>query len=901
MAVLTAAVWSCGKTVVEPPDPEPTTIELSAEVVSLDALGATQSLTATVKDQDGNAMSGQSVTWTSATPAIATVSDAGVVTAVANGTATVTATSGSLSAAANVTVAQVPASLAKIAGDGQMGEVGEDLAEDIEVEVQDRLGNPVPGGSGGALASALVMFEVTAGGGSVSPASAAVNVSGRATATWTLGTSPGPQGLSATVAGGQVATPFAASFTSSGVALTPGAIAVQSGDAQSGTVATALANPIVVRVADAFDNDIEGAIVTFAVTGGGGSVNPPTATTDAGGLASATWTLGNAPGANELTFSVPAVTPGTATATGVVGPPATVTVQAGDGQSAEVNTAVTTAPSVVVADVGGNVLDAVSVTFAVASGGGSITGPSATTNASGIATVGSWTLGTTAGTNTLGATAGAATPATISATGTAGAATSAAVDVGDNQGAIVNTAVAIPPRVIVTDEFNNPVDGHTVDFAVTGGGGSITGASQQTGTDGLAAVGSWTLGPSEGANTLTATPAGLTPVVFAANGVAAAPASIAVNDGDNQIGLVGFGTNVAPSVLVLDGGGNPFVGAQVDFAVTMGGGSVTGASVTSDADGIARVGKWTLGAAPGTNTMTATAVGAGISGNPVTFTANGQVSAFNIEVRYLSTVTATQQAAFDSAVAKWMRLVIGDLSNVQVTVAAGACATGQPALNETVDDVVIFATLAPIDGPGQIIGQAGPCLIRTNGFLTIVGTMTFDTDDLAPIEAAGQLPSVILHEMGHVIGIGTLWPLLGFLQNPSLPSSPGVDTHFTGPMAIAAFDALGGTSYTGGAKVPVENTQGGQGTRDGHWRESTFDEELMTGFTDTGGMPLSSMTVASLWDLGYAVNLDAADPYVHTFTLRAGSSGNVRLLNDIRRGPVYVVNSAGEIVNVVQQ
>ena len=62
-------------------------------------------------------------------------------------------------------------------------------------------------------------------------------------------------------------------------------------------------------------------------------------------------------------------------------------LNAGNGQTATVNTAVATAPSVIVYDAYNNPVPNVIVTFAVASGGGSVTGASATTNASGIATV----------------------------------------------------------------------------------------------------------------------------------------------------------------------------------------------------------------------------------------------------------------------------------------------------------------------------------------------------------------------------------------------------------------------------------------------------------------------------------------------------------------------------------
>src|SRR5207249_6149902 len=103
-----------------------------------------------------------------------------------------------------------------------------------------------------------------------------------------------------------------------------------------------------------------------------------------------------------------------------------------------------------------------------------------TTDASGIATVGSWTLGTSAGTNTLTATSSGLSPVTFTATGTAGEASSLAIAAGDNQSAPVGTAVATRPAVLVRDQFNNPVPDVTVTFAVASGGGSVTGASQLT-------------------------------------------------------------------------------------------------------------------------------------------------------------------------------------------------------------------------------------------------------------------------------------------------------------------------------------------------------------------------------------------------------------------------------------
>src|SRR4029077_3080011 len=137
---------------------------------------------------------------------------------------------------------------------------------------------------------------------------------------------------------------------------------------------------------------------------------------------------------------------------------------------------------------------------------------------------------------------------------------------------------------------------------------------------------------------------------------------------------------------------------------------------------------------------------------------------------------------------------------------------------EVIDDLLIEAQGVSIDGPGKILGQAGPTHLRpasagASAFLPAKGLMSFDTADLAQMQADGTLLDVITHEMGHVIGIGTIWENKGLLvgagsNNPT----------FKGAKAKKEFGVLKGT---GPAKVPVENT-GGPGTRDGHWRETVF-------------------------------------------------------------------------------
>jgi hypothetical protein len=130
--------------------------------------------------------------------------------------------------------------------------------------------------------------------------------------------------------------------------------------------------------------------------------------------------------------------------------------------------------------------------------------------------------------------------------------------------------------------------------------------------------------------------------------------------------------------------------------------------------------------------------------------------------------------------------------------------------------------------------------------------MSFDTADLAEMQANGTLLDVITHEMGHVIGIGTIW-----MNKKLLVGANTTNPRFTGTGAKKEYGLLKGT---GPVAVPVENT-GGAGTRDSHWRESVFKNELMSGFIAAPNNPISKLTVASLKDLGYVVALTAAEPY----------------------------------------
>ncbi len=431
---------------------------------------------------------------------------------------------------------------------------------------------------------------------------------------------------------------------------------VYAGDGQSAVAGTAVADAPAVYVEDGSGNPVAGLTVTFVVTGGLGSITGATAVTGDDGVAAVgSWTLGSTPGTNTLRATCAGVSgsPLTFTATGTSGPAVRMVLQAGDGQSATVGSAVPVDPSVKVTDAGGNPVPNVGVTFAVASGGGSLTGWNAKTDAAGVATVGTWKLGTAAGANTLTATSAGLTgsPVVFTATGTPGPASKMSMNAGNAQTVHVGTPVTLPPSVLVTDAYNNPVPGVAVAFTVVSGGGSITGAAATTDAAGIAAAGSWTLGTTAGGNTLTAAKAGLSgsPVTFTATGLTGSPTTITPASGNGQSATVATAVAAATTVRVTDTYGNPVAGVAVTFAVTFGGGSATGQSVTTNASGYAAVGSWNLGTTAGANTLTATSLG--LTGSPVTFTATGTagasagyvVSSSNYSPPIGSSVTITAQ------------------------------------------------------------------------------------------------------------------------------------------------------------------------------------------------------------------------------------------------------------------
>lgn len=205
---------------------------------------------------------------------------------------------------------------------------------------------------------------------------------------------------------------------------------------------------------------------------------------------------------------------------------------------------------------------------------------------------------------------------------------------------------------------------------------------------------------------------------------------------------------------------------------------------------------------------------------------------FNITVDY--TGDQSYLTYFDQAKTLWESIITADLPDIN-----------------GIDDLQISAQVNAIDGAGGVLGSAGPTFVRSGSNLPYQGQMQFDSADIAGMVSNGTLLKVILHEMGHVLGLGTLWSTFGF------NSTVG---QYTGAQGLAAYKAMSGGNPAA-TFVPLETT-GGAGTANVHWSESVFNSELMTGYAEnSSNMPLSILTISALDDLGYEVDTSQAESY----------------------------------------
>ncbi len=285
---------------------------------------------------------------------------------------------------------------------------GRPLGQQPVVQVLDADGNPA------TARGVLVTAAIASGGGTLS-GEAAIRTDATGKAAFTnlalVGTA-GPRILRFTANGLQPA-------VSAPIGLGPGdaaTITPSAGNNQTAAAGTAVAVAPAVLIVDGAGNPISGMSVAFVVESGGGTVTSGAVATDANGIATVgEWRLGQRAGPNALR-----ATAGTLdllfTATGIVGPAAKLIVTAGNAQTATIGTALPVAPAVKVTDAFDNPITGLAVTFAVASGGGTVTGATAISDATGLVTSGGWTLGLLPGIQTVTASRSGGPSVTVTAT-----------------------------------------------------------------------------------------------------------------------------------------------------------------------------------------------------------------------------------------------------------------------------------------------------------------------------------------------------------------------------------------------------------------------------------------------------------------------------------------------------
>lgn len=463
-----------------------------------------------------------------------------------------------------------------VSGDGQRAEVGEEMDEPLVVEV-------LAEDSGEPIGGADVRWSVLSGEASVDPASTSTDASGRSQTVVTAGAVAGDVTVAAEVAGFVVT--FELQVTGTGGAYT---LEKVYGDNQTAGQGQTL-DPYGVRVLDPDGFPAQGVTIQWAIVTGGGTLSSYGTTTNQHGIAQTAVTF---PDQGTGTHRVRATSPDladqvtfTSTIVGDDTDPV-LELHSGDGQTGLAGQDLAQPVAVKLRTQDGTPLSGETIEWVVTSGGGTVSSTTTTTDGSGVASV-AWTLGQQLGEQTLEARRPDAAGSPVEFIAHAqpdGEDLEMRRWGGNNQQAPPGMPLPQPLRVQVIDGAGVAVEGVTVAWAVTSGGGVVSDRTTVTDSDGIAEV-SWHLGHEEGTQTVEATAEGVqgSPLVFEAN--ATEDYSFTIDSGDGQVGEPGEELDSPYVVRLLDGSQSPVEGADIIWEVDAGGGEVvdpaTGQSSTA--------------------------------------------------------------------------------------------------------------------------------------------------------------------------------------------------------------------------------------------------------------------------------------------------------------------------------
>mmetsp|Transcript_564 Transcript_564/g.1312 ORF Transcript_564/g.1312 Transcript_564/m.1312 type:complete len:625 (-) Transcript_564:227-2101(-) len=195
-----------------------------------------------------------------------------------------------------------------------------------------------------------------------------------------------------------------------------------------------------------------------------------------------------------------------------------------------------------------------------------------------------------------------------------------------------------------------------------------------------------------------------------------------------------------------------------------------------------------------------------------------------------------------SAAQRWEQVIAADrwgpwAPTMFTTISEEFIATERPA--EPIDDMYLGIIVGKLDGSGGRFAEAGPDRLMSGGRI-VASSILIDEADLQNVINNEIFEQLMLHEMGHCLGMGTLW-------------SDGV--HYEG------------TTYIGANGVKAWNDMGCTGplpmAKDvAHWNDDCFTTEVGTHYLKfRQPVHISSVTLGALEDLGYAVNREEEDAY----------------------------------------
>ncbi len=784
-----------------------------------------------VLDAVGNPASGLTVTFTKPATGASGNFAGGVNTATTNATGFATApvftansTAGSYTVSANVSglMATATFSLTNTAGSAstiiatagtpQSAQVGTAFSTAFQATVRDTFSNPVQG--------VLVTFSAPTTGargtfvGGLSVVTASTNASGIATATtFTANTVAGTYAVSASVSG--VTTPATFSLTNTaGAAFT---ISATAGTPQSTPINTLFPIGLQATVRDEFSNPVNGVVVTLSAptTGASGTftggLTSTTATSGANGIAIAPdFTANSVAGSYSVSASAAGIgTSATYSLTNTPGPATTLTANAGTPQSAQVNTAFSTALQAKVVDAGNNPVSGVSVTFTAPTGAGIATGTfagglssvSATTNGSGLATAPTFRANTKSGAYSVTASVtGIASPATFSLTNTAGAASTIATTVGTPQSAEVGTAFALNMQVIVQDAFTNPVNGVTVTFnaPLTGASGTFAGGvnTATTNASGLATAAVFTANGTAGTYTVSATASGVaTPANFTLTNRPGPPASVTATAGTPQSAQVGsaFATNF--KAVVRDASSNTVSGVTVTFTAPSSGatgrwGGLATITATTNTNGEATATVFTANTTAGSYSVTGGVTGVATPatysltnapGPAASITATaGTPQSTQISTAFPVNLQVIVKDAFNNAVPNVVVTFTTPASGAGGTFAGGNTATTGPSGTATANVFVANFTAGSYVVNATVSGVATPAPFN----------LTNTPGDPASITASAGTPQTAM------IGTAFATNLQATVRDGANNPVPGVVVTFTAPSSGPSGTFPGGVIAT---------------------------------------------------------------------------------------------------------